>query len=216
MVYFLPIWFQAIHGDDPIMSAVHMLPLILSQVAGVLIAGSMTIKIGYYMPFVWACVVLMPVGIGLMTTFYVGIPYGRWIGYQIIFGLGVGFGFQQVNIAAQFSLPFRGIPTGVALVFSAQFLGGAVFVSVAENVFNSRLRSNIVALQILGLDPAVMVKVGATELRNVVSPSQLHVVLLAYNDAITKAFQISLITSCLTILGASGMEWRSTKRKTGS
>ncbi|KAI9878064.1 MAG: hypothetical protein M1830_002013 [Pleopsidium flavum] len=213
MVYYLPIWFQAIHGDDAVTSAVHLLPLILSQLAGTIVAGGMTTRIGYYMPFVWASVVFMPIGAGLLTTCYVGIPAGRWIGYQILFGLGLGFGFQQANVAAQASLPLKDIPTGVAVVFSAQFLGGAVFVSVGENVFTNRLRSNIAALKIPEFGPALAVRVGATELRDVVPPAYLHDVLVAYNGAIVRAFQVALILSCLTVLGASGMEWRSIKRK---
>lgn len=213
MVYYLPIWFQAIHGDTAITSAIHMLPLIISQVFGVIFAGAMTTRIGYYMPFVWGSVILMPIGIGLINTFYVGIPEGRWIGYQILFGLGLGFGFQQASVAAQASLALEDVPTGVAVVFSLQFLGGAVFVSVAENVFTNHLRSNIAALKIPGFDPALAVRTGATEIRNLVPPMYLHGVLVAYNDAIVRAFQVALIMGCLTILGASGMEWRSMKGK---
>ena len=208
LVYFLPIWFQATHGDTAITSAVHMLPLILSQVTAVVLSGGLTKKIGYYMPFVWACVVIMPIGVGLLYTFHVGIAESKWIGYQIILGLGVGFGFQQANVAAQAALPLRDVPTGVAVVFSIQFLGGAVFVSVAENIFTNHLRSNVAALRIPNFDPELAVRAGATQLRHLVAPEYLHGILVAYNDAIIKAFQVALIMSCFTILGASGMEWR--------
>lgn len=155
----------------------------------------------------------MPIGAGLLTTLYVGIPASKWIGYQILFGLGLGFGFQQANVAAQASLALKDIPTGVAVVFSAQFLGGAVFVSVGENVFANRLRSNIAALRIPEFSPALAARIGATELRHVVPAARLQDVLAAYNGAVLRAFQVALILSCLTVLGASGMEWRSIKRK---
>lgn len=213
MVYYLPIWFQATHGDDAVTSAVHLLPLILAQLFGTIVSGGLTTRIGYYMPFVWLSVVFMPIGAGLLTTCYVGMPTAKWIGYQILFGLGLGFGFQQANVAAQASLALKDIPTGVAVVFSAQFLGGAVFVSVGENIFANRLRSNIAALRIPGFDPALAVRTGATELRRVVAPAFLHDVLVAYNGAVVRAFEVSLIVSCLAVLGASGMEWRSIRRK---
>ena len=211
LIYYLPIWFQSTHGDTAITSAIHMLPLILSQVISVTLAGGLTRKIGYYMPFVWISVVLMPIGVGLLTTFYVGISEGKWIGYQILFGIGLGFGFQQANIAAQAVLPLRDVPTGVAVTFSTQFLGGTVFVSVAENVFTNHLRSNIAKLNIPNFNPEMAVKTGATDLRNLVKAEYLGSVLGAYNDAIVKAFQVALIMSCLAGLGAVGMEWRDMK-----
>ena len=165
------------------------------------------------MPFVWISVVLMPIGVGLLHTFHVGISEGRWIGYQILLGIGVGFGFQQANVAAQAALPLRDVPTGVAVVFSSQFLGGTIFVSVAENVFTNHLRSNVAALKLPNFDPELAVRTGATELKHLIAPEFLHRILVAYNDAIVQAFQIALIMSCLTILGASGMEWKNMKGK---
>ena len=97
MIYYLPIWFQAIHGDDAVFSAVHMLPMILTQVICVVLSGGLTKRIGYYMPFVWLSVLFMPIGIGLIHTWSTSTPEGKWIGYQILLGIGIGCGFQQAN-----------------------------------------------------------------------------------------------------------------------
>ena len=112
-----------------------------------------------------------------------------------------------VSVAAQAVLPLKDVPTGVAVVFSAQFLGGTIFVSVAENVFTNHLRSNLLALAVPNFNPEVAIRAGATSLRDLVALSFLNEVLVAYNNAIMQAFQVSLIMSCLTIFGASGMEW---------
>jgi hypothetical protein len=39
--YFLPFWFQAIHGDTPIQSAVHMLPSLISMVIALVAFGAL-------------------------------------------------------------------------------------------------------------------------------------------------------------------------------
>jgi hypothetical protein len=39
--YFLPFWFQAIRGDSPITSAVHMLPSLLSNIAALIAFGAL-------------------------------------------------------------------------------------------------------------------------------------------------------------------------------
>lgn len=39
--YFLPFWFQAIRGDSPIVSAVHMLPSLVSNIVGLIAFGGL-------------------------------------------------------------------------------------------------------------------------------------------------------------------------------
>lgn len=48
-------------------------------------------------------------------------------------------------------------------------------------------------------------------MRAVVDPARLPEVLVVYNDAIVKTFQLGLILSCLSTLGAVGVEWKSIK-----
>ena len=153
----------------------------------------------------------MSIGAGLLTTLTVSSPIGMWLGYQIIFGLGIGAGFQQPLIAAQTVLPLEDIPIGTATVMFIQLLGGALFVSVAQNVFSNALVSNLLA-GVPGLNPEIVTSTGATNLVNAVGAS-IDKVLVAYNAAITKTFQIPLVLACLSVFGAFLMEWRSVKGK---
>jgi hypothetical protein len=52
---------------------------------------------------------------------------------------------------------------------------------------------------------------GATSVRSIVSESVLPDVLVAYNDALVKVFQLALIMGCLSIIGALGIEWKNMK-----
>jgi hypothetical protein len=58
----------------------------------------------------------------------------------------------------------------------------------------------------------VVVNVGATDLTNVIAPQYLEDVLSAYNNALTKTYHVALAMSCLVIIGAFGMEWKSIKK----
>lgn len=212
LVYYLPIWFQAIKNTSTTQSGIDTLPLILAQAIGTVIAGILTTRIGHYMPFVIMSVIFLSVGGGLITTVHVDTPAHTWIGYQIIFGLGSGFGFQQMTVAAQTILPTPDVPTGTAIVMFIQLLGGSIFVTVAENLFTNHLIAGIVE-KIPGLDPSTITRAGATGLRDVVGSQYLDQVLVIYNEALVKTFQVTLIMSCLTVLGAVGVEWKSVKGK---
>ena len=87
--------------------------------------------------------ILTAIGFGLITTFEPDTSSAMWIGYQILAGGGVGFGFQQPLIAVQTVLEIDDVPTGSAIVVFMQTLGGALFVSVAQNIFTNKLVENV-------------------------------------------------------------------------
>ncbi len=130
------------------------------------------------------------------------------MGFTFLYGFGVGLGFQQGSVAAQAVLKFKDVAVGTAVVLFIQILGGALFVAVAQNLFTTHLISGLVGLKIPGLDPQDIIHAGATGLRAVVDPARLHDVLVVYNDAIVKTFQLGLILSCLSIFGAVGVPWK--------
>jgi MFS family permease len=121
-VYYLPIWFQAIKGVSAVGSGIRNIPMILSLVIFSMVCGAVVTKVGYYTPFVIASTVLMAVGAGLLATFQTNTASGKWIGYQIIFGAGVGFGMQNTLIAVQAVLPAKDVPIGTAIIMFSQTL----------------------------------------------------------------------------------------------
>ncbi|GAB7358254.1 hypothetical protein MBLNU230_g0405t1 [Neophaeotheca triangularis] len=212
MVYYLPIWFQAIKGVSATKSGIMNLPMVLALVISSLFAGGIITKVGYYTPFVYACTVFASIGAGLLSTFTISTGSAAWIGYQIIFGVGIGFGMQQTLIAVQTVLPKRDIPTGTALMMFSQTLGGAIFISVGQNVFSNRLLTNLQAV-VPDLNPALVLQTGATSLKDLIEPRFLPGVQSAYNDSIVATFYVSVAMACLTGIGAAFFEWKSVKGK---
>ncbi len=212
MLYFVPIWFQAIKGVTATESGIRNLPMILGLVVMSILSGIGVTVLGYYTPYMILSSVLMAVGCGLMSTWKVDTGHAQWIGYQIIYGFGVGFGMQQALIMAQTVLHLDDVPVGTALIMFMQTLGGALFISVAQNIFTNRLVSNL-ARYVPTLNPSIVLKTGATSLKGAVDSSLLPAVLLAYNNALSQTFYISVSLGALSILGAAGIEWKSVKGK---
>ena len=210
MVFYLPIWFQAIKGVSPVKSGIDNIPLVLSLVVATVSTGVLVANIGYYTPFMIFSSVVMSIGAGLITTFKRDTGHAEWIGYQVIYGFGLGLGLQQSGLAAQTVLSRQDVSVGASLMFFGQSLGGAVFVSVSQNIFTNRLVSGLG--QVARLNPSTVIAAGATNLRTVVSSEQLGSVLTVYNEALTHAYDVALAVSCATIIGALAMEWRSVKK----
>lgn len=186
------------------------LPAILGLVIVSMAAGVAVTVIGYYTPFMLVSSVLMAIGAGLLTTFEVDSGSPQWIGYQFLFGAGVGFGMQQTLVAVQTALPAKDIPIGTAIMMFTQTLGGALFISVGQNVFTNQLIKNLGTV-VPDLDPKIVLAVGATELKNVIEEKFLAGVLQAYNLALTQTFYVSVAAASLSIIGAAFVEWKSMK-----
>ncbi|KAJ7499973.1 DHA14-like major facilitator [Mycena latifolia] len=212
LVYFLPIWFQAIKSVSAVKSGIDNLPMILSLVISSLVAGGIITVIGYYTPFMILSSVLMSIGVGLISTFTVNTGHAHWIGYQVIYGIGIGFGMQQPIMAAQTVLSLQDVPTGTSLLMFMQTLGGALFLSVGQNVFTNKLVSGLVS-QVPGINPAIVLTAGATSLRDSIDPQYLPAVLSVYNQALVSGFYVSIAMACLSLIGALAIEWKSVKGK---
>lgn len=210
MLYSLPIWFQAVKGTTAVQSGINTIPMVLSLVVGAIISGATITKTGYYVPWMFVSAIFMSIGAGLMTTFTLDSDSSAWIGYQVLFGLGIGVGMQQPGLAAQTVLSKQDVSTGVALMFFSQSLGGAIFICVSQSVFSNHLTD---ALQsVPGIDTAAIIAAGATELSRVVPAESLRTVLIVYNDSLQKSFITVIAVAAAMVLPAAGMEWRSIKK----
>lgn len=211
-VYYIPIWFQSVQGVSAVNSGIRNLPMLLSVVVASLIAGGLITAFGYYTPFMIVGTVLAAVGGGLLTTWKPDTPSSVWIGYQILFGAGVGLALQQPLIAVQTVLDIKDVPIGTSVIAFMQTLGGALFVSVGNNVFNNKLVEELVH-NLPGTNPKDVLNAGTTNLRSALPAEIVPGVILSYNNALTTSFLVATALAAIAIIGAVFMEWKSVKGK---
>ncbi|KAJ5144516.1 hypothetical protein N7448_001908 [Penicillium atrosanguineum] len=209
-IYYLPIWFQAIKSASATKSGVMNLPSIISVVIVSILSGILVTIFGYYNPIMILASIVMVVGAVLLSTLTPKSGDAMWISYQILMGIGVGLGMQQPFIVVQNMLPDDDIPTGTAVITIAQTLGGAIFISVAQNVFQNRF-SRVLHAKDPAANVAEVLSAGTTTLHQNISEDQLPVILECYNSAVTQAFYVAVALAGLSLLGTIALEWKSVK-----
>lgn len=185
----------------------------ISLILAAMFAGLTIEKVGYYTLFSQVGVCIMCIGAGLLYTLQASTGQGKWIGYQILYGFGMGLSFGQPNIAAQTVLLNKDAPTGIALMFFAQLLGAAIFVPVGENVLASELLTRLSGIP--GVDSSLVTSNGITSLIHTLPADMKQLVLVKYNEALRQVFVIALVLACLSVIGAFGMEYKSVLAKHG-
>lgn len=155
--------------------------------------------------------VFLAAGAGLLSAWQAYSSTAVLIGYQIPAGIGGGLGIPQAHLAAQTVLGIDDVPVGAVLLIFAQIFGGTLFISIAENVFTNRL---VVELRTSAprLDPGMVLRNGATGLKEAVAAADLDGLLHAYNRAVTQTFYVAATMASLALIGALGTEWRSVRK----
>ncbi|KAL9090537.1 MAG: hypothetical protein Q9165_005298 [Trypethelium subeluteriae] len=211
IIYYLATWFQAAQGQSATEAGIRTIPMMISFVLFSVPVAIFIQKVGYYVPPMLLSPLLCAVGSGMLSTLTPSAGASHWIGYQVLFGLGIGSGFQTSTLTPQHVLSRADVPLGMALMFFMQQLGGSVFLSVGQNIFSSQLVNSLAG--VTGLDPKLIINTGATALRSIVPPSELSTVINAYSYALTRVFILGAALSACTILGALMVEWKSIKPK---
>ena len=119
LIFYLPIYFQAIKGSSATTSGIQLLPLILSLVIGSIIIGGVVTVTGQYYYYMPIGAIFFAVGCGLISTLGTESNTGKWLGYQLLAGCGGGAAFQLPIIGVQNALPLADIPIGTAIIMYA-------------------------------------------------------------------------------------------------
>ncbi|KAI9827465.1 MAG: hypothetical protein M1832_004815 [Thelocarpon impressellum] len=211
-IFFLPFYFQAVKGTTAEGSGIRSIPYLVSiTLASVVVGGTIT-AIGIYAPFMWVGAAVFTVGSGMLYTLQVSSGAGKWIGYQILAGLGAGAGIQVPFVAVQVVLSSADMPSGNAIAIFFNSLGGAISISIAQNIFSNTLIQEI-PRRAGGVDARAIIAAGATHVRDVARADQLQGVLESYNLAIQKSFILPIAVGGAALICSFFVEWRSVKGK---
>ncbi|KAI1414042.1 MFS general substrate transporter [Hypoxylon sp. FL1857] len=209
--YFLPIWFQAILGYSAIESGVAMIPYFVANALFSVFSGVFVSVVGYFTPPAIIGSAIGTVGCGIITMFYPGMSTGMWIGFEVLASAGFGMSIQQGFTAVQSVLPPEDLAVGTAAVVASQSLGGAIFISVGNSVFQNRLQALVHQTHIEGLDVRAIISAGAVAFRKLVPPDELPAVLTLYNAALHTVLIVGIPLGGLAFLSCCFLEWKSVK-----
>lgn len=208
----IPEWFQAVKGNSPVQSGVHLLPSMLAQTVSAIISGAGITMLGYYNPWVIAGPALMSIACGLFTTWDVNTGSAYWIGYQVIYGLGAGIFITGPIVAVQTVLTPANTPVGISTVTFFQFFGGALFSALSQTIFNEQLLKQL-AKNVPGVNVAALLAAGTAALETVATPDQLPGILKSYNRALLDPFYLAAAIDAVSCFCALGLEWVNVKGK---
>ena len=210
LLYYLPIYFQVVDNVSASDSGIRNLAMIIAISLSTIVSGAFITMYGHYVPLMLAGGVLATIGAGLIFTLDIGSPSSKWIGYQVLAGLGIGIGIQVPIIAAQATSDPSDLSSATAMILFAQTIGGAFFVSAGQAALSNILLSHIKTYE-PSVNPQLLIATGATQLRSVFSADQMVGILKAYMDGLHAAYAIAITVAGLATLVSLASKWRNLK-----
>ncbi|EFR04322.1 hypothetical protein MGYG_07329 [Nannizzia gypsea CBS 118893] len=135
--YYIPLYFQFLHGDGPLQAGVRLLPFIISLVVVSMINGTLMPALPYAMPWYTVGSALVVIGTALMYTVNLDTSNAKIYGYTILVGAGTGC-YVVAGFAIVQSLVSPGdIPNAVGAMAISQDLGMVVFLSLAGSTYQN-------------------------------------------------------------------------------
>ncbi|KAM0165473.1 hypothetical protein ACHAPG_000144 [Botrytis cinerea] len=199
-ILFLPVWFQDVRGRSPLSSGELLTPLIAGYVVASILGGGITSGFKYYNPAMIIGTALSIAGATLLTTVNLHSSTARIVGYQLVYGFGVGFGFGQPSYIVQTLLPAKDVPIGVTFITLVQNLSASVFVAVAQSIFQGEMHKRLEPLLTHSSNSSSILLSALPTILSSLPPETRETAKTAISDSITRTFYMSLALSCVPLL----------------
>ncbi|KAK0278204.1 hypothetical protein LTR35_009527 [Friedmanniomyces endolithicus] len=142
-LYFLPLYYQNVRGKSPLMAAVFLLPLVVSQSTFSTLAGLYMSRYNRYGEIIWAGFGAWTLGAGLLVMADETISFGFIAFFLVIIGFGTGCVFQPTLVALQAHCPKH---QRAVVTSNRNFLrssGGAVGLAVSSAILANVLKNSL-------------------------------------------------------------------------
>lgn len=212
LIYYLPIYFQSIKNVSAAQSGIRSIPLILSISIFTILSGGLVTAFGHFVYLMVLASAFTVAGSALIYTLEVNTGAGKWIGYQIVAGVGLGLGCQLPIIVNQAIVDPSDLAASSAFTLFLQTIGSAIWVSAGQAAFVNRLVQKLPQTA-PNVNPVLAVATGATDLRRVFSADQISGILEAYMDGLKVAYLIGIVLASVSVVVAFAPKWQSLKGK---
>ncbi|KAK7438751.1 hypothetical protein VKT23_017881 [Stygiomarasmius scandens] len=191
VVYFIPVYFQAIHGASPVHSGVLTLAFCVLAPASMM-AGAIVNKTGRYRPQMWTGWALLLIGLGVLSTVSVNTPDSRILGFLVLIGFGMGFNYSTTVFPVQAPIsPSLNAPALSFLQFARAF-SGVWGVTIGSAVLQNELSARLPESFLSSFPEGVSIAYSAIPNIQSLDPASRHAVREAFADSLSVLWQVMI------------------------
>ncbi|CAI7659092.1 unnamed protein product [Penicillium viridicatum] len=204
LLQYLPLLYQAVQLETPILSAVSLLPTVITSVVFAAISMMMVPLFGGYtwlLRFSW---VILTLGTGLLALFNVGSSESMRYGLPILWGTGIAL-LRLSILPMQASVKdINDTGLAIGLLLAIRMFGGLVGLTIASTIFNTTFSTSISSSSI-ELTGSLAPLRDAANAVNFIDKMRLLDISAATLDPVLRVYLKCFQTIFYTMMGLSGL-----------
>ncbi|KAB8262081.1 major facilitator superfamily domain-containing protein [Aspergillus pseudonomiae] len=143
ILYYLPLYAEAVHGFRPLPAGVAALPLAFAIAPSACASGIIAVLSGRYRILIWIGWAVATLGFGILCYFDRTTKGAIWISLIAIPGLGLGGLVTSIAYAIQACSETRHLATATALFSFFRAFGQSLGVAIGGVIFQNRMEVNL-------------------------------------------------------------------------
>ena len=148
-LYFLPLYFEAVRGYNPILSGVALFPATFTVAPVSIISGVIITKTGDFHVVTWVGWIATTLGCGVMVLLDVDTTTPQWIFLCLCTGVGLGFLYTSLAFVNQSASDDREMAFAISLFIFARALGQCIGVAICGVIFQNQMKTRLLAIPTL-------------------------------------------------------------------
>ncbi|KAJ7505899.1 iron permease [Mycena galericulata] len=145
MIYYVPVFFQACFGANPIRSAMDFLPGSIATTPFA-VAAAVTISVfKKYRAVNWIGWVALIIGFGVFSTIRSDSPTAKWVGFQLIAAVGIGILFDAPVFPILAPLPTNRAASALALFCFTRSFAQTWGITISSTILQNELKKHLPA-----------------------------------------------------------------------
>lgn len=198
ILFYLPVYFQGSLLQSPVKSGVSIFGNAFTIAPGAIVSGVTVAVFGVYRPQNFLGWTFTTMGVGLLSLLKLDSPTGKWIGFQIVEGVGLGILYSAPQFPILSSLPVNKSAHALALLTFVRSYSQTWGVTIGASILQNELKNKLPAV-FLSMFPAEGVEIAYAAIPQIPGLQE------PTKTEVRAAFAASLRVTWLTMIGVGGL-----------
>ena len=215
VLYFLPLYFEAVRGYNPILSGVALFPATLTVAPVSIISGAIITKTGDFHAVTWFGWFATTLGCGVMILLDVDSTTPQWLFICLCTGIGLGLLYTSLAFVNQSDSADEDMAFAISLFVFARAVGQCLGVAICGVIFQNQMEKQLLTYPSLAAQAKEYSKDASSLVQTIKflpEGERKDDLIQAYADALKIAWAVMCALSGAALIGSIFMRRKSLDR----
>ena len=204
-LYFLPLYFEAVKGYNPILSGVALFPATFTVAPVSIISGVIITKTGDFRGVTWIGWIATTLGCGVMILLDVETTTAQWVLICLCTGVGLGFLYTSLALVNQAASDDGNMTFAISLFIFFRAMGQCIGVAICGVIFQNQMETRLLAIPSLASQASEYSKDASSTvltIRSLPNGDRKRLLIQAYADSLKIVWAVMCALSGVAMLGS--------------